>query len=102
VSETDLAASGIRTVIWATGFRPDHRFVDLPVFDHRGRIRHQGGVVDDAPGVYVLGLNVLRRRRSSFIGGAAGDTAELADHLHGHLDKTATTRAASMVGAAPS
>jgi putative flavoprotein involved in K+ transport len=102
VSEIDLAAGGIRTVIWATGYRPDHRFVDLPVFDHRGRIRHRGGVVDDAPGVYVLGLNVLRRRRSSFIGGAAGDTAELADHLHRHLDKTATTRAASMVGAVPS
>jgi putative flavoprotein involved in K+ transport len=102
LSEIDLAAGGVRTVIWATGYRPDHRFVDLPVFDHRGRIRHRGGVVDDAPGVYVLGLNVLRRRRSSFIGGAAGDTAELADHLRRHLDKTATTRTASMVGAVPS
>jgi putative flavoprotein involved in K+ transport len=102
VSEIDLAARAIHTVIWATGYRPDHRFVDLPVFDHRGRIRHRGGVVDDAPGVYVLGLNVLRRRRSPFIGGAAGDTAELADHLHRHLDNTATPRAASMVGAVPS
>ena len=99
VSEVDLAASGIRTVIWATGYRPDHRWVDLPVFDHRGRIRHRGGVVDDAPGIYVLGLNVLRRRRSTYIGGAAGDTAELADHLHRQLDKTANTRPASMVGA---
>ena len=53
-------------------------WVDLPVFDHKGGIRHDGGVVSGAPGVYVLGLNVLRRRRSSFIGGAAGDTAELA------------------------
>ncbi len=102
VSEVDLAASGIRTVIWATGYRPDHRWVDLPVFDHRGRIRHRGGVVDDAPGIYVLGLNVLRRRRSTYIGGAAGDTAELADHLHRQLDKTATTRPASMVGAGSS
>jgi putative flavoprotein involved in K+ transport len=101
VGEVDLAAGGIRTVIWATGYRPDHRWVDLPVFDHRGRIRHRGGVVDDAPGVYVLGLNVLRRRRSTFIGGAAGDTAELADHLHRQLDKTANTRPASMVGAGP-
>lgn len=92
--ELDLAAEGIRTVIWATGYRPDHRWVDLPVFDHKGRIRHRGGIVDGAPGVYVLGLSVLRRRRSSFIGGAAGDTAELADHLHLHLhlDATTTTR----------
>jgi putative flavoprotein involved in K+ transport len=102
VSELELAASGISSVIWATGYRPDHRWVDLPVFDHRGRIRHRGGVVDGAPGVYVLGLNVLRRRRSSFIGGAAGDTAELAARLHCHLDKTANTRTASMVGAVSS
>ncbi len=99
VSELDLAADGIRTVIWATGYRPDHRWVDLPVFDHRGRIRHRGGVV--APGLYVLGLNVLRRRRSSFIGGAAGDTEELADHLHRHLDLTNNTRPTSIAGAVP-
>ena len=99
MSELDLAADGIRTVIWATGYRPDHRWVDLPVFDHRGRIRHRGGVV--APGLYVLGLNVLRRRRSSFIGGAAGDTEELADHLHRHLDLTTNTRPTSIAGAVP-
>ena len=102
MSEIDLAASGIRTVVWATGYRPDHRWIDLPVFDHRGRIRHRGGVVDAAAGLYVLGLNVLRRRRSTYIGGAAGDTAELAEHLHRQLDKTANTRRASMVGAVPS
>jgi len=74
-------------VVWATGYRPDHRWVDLPVFDYKGNIRHRGGIVD-APGLYLLGLNLLRRRRSSFIGGAAGDTAELAEHLHQHLDGT--------------
>ena len=73
-------------MIWATGYRADHRWIDLPVFDHRGRIRHDGGVVRDAPGMYVLGLNVLRRRGSSFIGGAARDTAELAAHVHLSLD----------------
>lgn len=99
VSELDLAADGIRTVVWATGYRPDHHWVDLPVFDHRGRIRHHGGIVDDAPGLYLLGLNLLRRRRSSYIGGAAGDTDELATHLHRHLDLTTSTRPASMAGA---
>ena len=41
---------------------------------------------DDAPGMYVLGLSVLRRRGSSYIGGAARDTAELAAHVHLALD----------------
>ena len=73
-------------MIWATGYRPEHRWLDLPVFDHKGMIRHDGGVVRGAPGIYVLGLNVLRRRGSSYIGGAAHDTVDLAAHLHEHLD----------------
>ena len=85
-TEIDLRRDGIRTVLWATGYRPDHRWIDLPVFDHKGGIRHDGGAVRGAPGMYVLGLNVLRRRGSSFIGGAARDTAELAVDLHLHLD----------------
>jgi putative flavoprotein involved in K+ transport len=85
-TEIDLERDDIRTVIWATGYRPDHRWIDLPVFDHKGMIRHDGGVVRGAPGMYVLGLNVLRRRGSSYIGGAARDTADLAAHLRQHLD----------------
>lgn len=103
VSELDLVADGIRTVVWATGYRPDHRWVDMPVFDRTGRIRHYGGVVEGAPGLYQLGLNLLRRRRSSFIGGAASDTAELADHLHRHLDvNTTRIRTPSIAAAVPS
>ncbi len=78
--ELDLVNSGIRTVIWATGYRPDYSWLDVPVFDRKGRIRHEGGVVA-APGMYVMGLPFLRRRKSSFIDGAADDAAELADHL---------------------
>ncbi len=81
----DLAAARIRTVIWATGFTADHRFVDLPVFDDGGRLRHDGGVVSGAPGLYALGLPLLRRRRSTFIDGVGGDAAALADHLQDHL-----------------
>lgn len=84
--ELDLVGSGIGTVLWATGYRPDHAWLDLPVFDRKGRIRHDGGVVGDAPGMYLLGASLLRRRRSSFIDGAGQDTAELSDHLHSHLD----------------
>jgi putative flavoprotein involved in K+ transport len=76
----DLNDGSVRTVIWATGFRPDYSWLDVPVFDRKGRIRHNGGVVA-APGMYVMGLPFMRRRKSSFIDGAADDAADLAAHL---------------------
>jgi putative flavoprotein involved in K+ transport len=75
-----LHDSGIRSVIWATGYRPDYSWLDIPVLDRKGRIRHDGGVVA-APGMYVLGLPFMRRRKSSFIDGAGEDAADLAAHL---------------------
>ncbi len=81
----DLASEGTRTVIWATGYEPDHSWVDLPVFDRKGRLRHDGGVVTEAPGVYRIGLNFLRRRKSSFIHGTADDARDLTDHLATHI-----------------
>ena len=63
-----LGKNGFQSVIWATGYRPDHRFVELPVFDAKGRIRHDGGLV--APGLCVMGLPYLRCRGSTFISGA--------------------------------
>lgn len=80
-TELDLHESGIGTVIWATGYRPDYSWLDVPVLDRTGRIRHDGGVVTGAPGMYVVGLNVLRRRGSSFIHGAERDSDEIAAHL---------------------
>ena len=41
----DLASGEIQTIIWATGFRPDYSWLDVPVLDRKGRIRHDGGVV---------------------------------------------------------
>jgi putative flavoprotein involved in K+ transport len=76
----DLEGNDIRTVIWATGFRPDYSWLDVPVLDRKGRIRHEGGVVD-APGMYVLGLPMLRRRKSSFIHGIEDDARDLMAHL---------------------
>jgi putative flavoprotein involved in K+ transport len=84
----DLNGSGIRTVIWATGYRPDYSWLDVPVLDRKGRIRHEGGVVA-APGMYVLGLPFMRRRKSSFIDGAGDDAADLAAHLSQNLARAA-------------
>lgn len=81
----DLGA--IRTILWATGYRPDYSWLDLPVLDRKGRIRHDGGVVSDAPGVYVLGLPFLRRRKSTLIDGAGDDARELSAHLASYLDR---------------
>jgi putative flavoprotein involved in K+ transport len=85
----------IRSVVWATGMRPDYRWLDRPVFDRKGELRHHGGIVDGAEGLYVLGLPFLRRRKSSFIHGAGDDVRDLAAHLHAHLDRTATASALS-------
>jgi putative flavoprotein involved in K+ transport len=84
--ELDLTSGEVTTVLWATGFRPDHSWLDIPVRDRAGHIRHDGGVVAGAPGLYVLGLPVLRTRASTYIHGAAADTQALADHLHSFLD----------------
>lgn len=84
----DLHDSKIRTVIWATGYRPDYSWLDVPVLDRKGRIRHDGGVVA-ASGMYVLGLPFMRRRKSSFIDGAGDDAADLAAHLNQNLARAA-------------
>jgi putative flavoprotein involved in K+ transport len=73
------------TVLWATGFRADYSWLQLPVLDRKGEIRHDGGVVRDAPGLYRIGLNFLRRRKSSFIHGAEDDASDIVDRLESHL-----------------
>jgi putative flavoprotein involved in K+ transport len=80
----DLASGEIRSIVWATGFRPDHSWIDMPVFDRKGRIRHDGGVVE-APGMYLMGIPFLRRRKSSLIDGAGDDARDLSDHLVSYL-----------------
>ncbi len=82
----DLREADVQTILWATGYRPDYSWLHIDVLDRKARIRHDGGVVQNAPGMYLLGTSLLRRRRSSFINGAAQDSAELSEHLHGFLD----------------
>jgi putative flavoprotein involved in K+ transport len=82
--QVDLRSGEIRAVVWATGFRPDYGWLDVPVVDDKGHLRHDGGVVD-SPGLYALGLPVLRRRKSTFIHGIEDDAREVIDHLAGYL-----------------
>ncbi len=80
----DLEAAGIRTVLWATGFRRDYAWLDVPVLDAAGEIVHDGGITP-SPGLYVLGLNFMRRRNSSFIAGAGEDAQELSTDILARL-----------------
>jgi putative flavoprotein involved in K+ transport len=80
----DLRSGAIRSIVWATGFRPDYTWLDVPVVDSKGHLEHDGGIVD-SPGMYALGLPVLRRRKSTFIHGVGDDAREVIDHLTGYL-----------------
>ena len=82
--QLDLRSGEIRAIVWATGFRPDYGWLDVPVVDAKGQLRHAGGVVD-SPGLYALGLPVLRRRKSTFIYGTEDDAREVIDHLARYL-----------------
>jgi len=85
--QLDLRSGEICTIIWATGFRPDYGWLDVPVIDAKGRLRHDGGMVD-SPGMYALGLPVLRRRKSTFIHGIEADARDVVAHLSGYLAGT--------------
>ena len=83
-----LRSGEIKTVVWATGFRSDYPWLNVPVLDAKGHVRHDGGVTQ-APGLYLMGGAVLRRRKSSLIDGAGEDAADLCQHLADHLDRVA-------------
>jgi putative flavoprotein involved in K+ transport len=81
----DLTKGEIRTILWATGYRPDYSWLEVPVFDRKGQVRHDGGVVE-SPGLYLMGLQFLRRRKSALIDGAGDDARDLSAHLAAYLD----------------
>jgi putative flavoprotein involved in K+ transport len=82
--QLDLGSGEIRSIVWATGFRPEYGWLDVPALDAKGQLRHEGGV-SDSPGLYALGLPVLRRRKSTFIYGIEDDAREVIEHLARHL-----------------
>jgi putative flavoprotein involved in K+ transport len=68
-------------VIWATGFRNDHSWIGLPIFDERGEVVHRRGVTE-SPGLYFVGLPWQYRRGSALIGWVGDDAAYIADQIN--------------------
>jgi putative flavoprotein involved in K+ transport len=90
----NLARGTIRTIIWAAGYRPDYSWLELPVLDRKGMIEHDGGVISGAPGVYLMGMQFLRRRKSALIDGAGDDARDLSEHLGSYLRQRPLQRVA--------
>jgi len=82
----DLRAAGIATVLWATGFKRLYPWLQVPVLDQKGEIRHRRGRTP-FPGLYVLGLQFLTRRRSSFIDGVGRDAEEITCAIMGRPER---------------
>jgi FtsP/CotA-like multicopper oxidase with cupredoxin domain/cation diffusion facilitator CzcD-associated flavoprotein CzcO len=70
----------VDAVVWATGYRPDHSWIDLPVFDEGGRPRHRRGVTE-VPGLYFLGLTWQHTRGSALLGWVKDDAAFVAERI---------------------
>jgi putative flavoprotein involved in K+ transport len=70
-----------RAIVWCTGFAPDYRWIELPILDQTGNLRHRRGVAIDAPGLYFVGLRFQHRMSSSLIGGVGADAAFIAEQV---------------------
>jgi putative flavoprotein involved in K+ transport len=79
-TELDLERAGITTVLWATGYRLDFSWVQLPVFDEWGYPRHVRGVTVQ-PGLYAVGLPWLHSEPSAVIAGVGADAEHIVEHI---------------------
>jgi len=86
----DLVKKNINTILWATGYSPDYSWLEIPLLDRKGKLRHDGGIVD-SPGMYLMGVSLLRRRKSSYIHGAVDDARDLSAHLVSYLNDKSET-----------
>jgi putative flavoprotein involved in K+ transport len=89
VSFSDGTKVGVAAVIWATGFRVDHSWIDLPVFDEEGRLMHRRGVTQ-SPGLYFLGLSWQHTRGSALLGWVKDDAEYIAQQINS-LPRSAPT-----------
>lgn len=77
----DGCVLSVTNVIWCTGFAPDFRWIDLPVFAPNGYPLHARGVVENEPGLYFLGLPFQYTLTSSFIGGVGRGARYIAEQI---------------------
>jgi putative flavoprotein involved in K+ transport len=89
VSFSDGTKVDAEAVIWATGFRADHSWIDVPVFDEDGRLSHRRGVTK-SPGLYFLGLSWQHTRGSALLGWVKDDAEYIAQQINS-LPRSAPT-----------
>jgi len=88
----------VSAVIWATGYRSDHSWIKLAIFDEDGRVRHRRGVTD-APGLYFLGLTWQYTRGSALIGWVKDDAEFVAERIAEYQESKARPSVRTPVGA---
>jgi putative flavoprotein involved in K+ transport len=89
----------VDALIWATGYRPDYSWIELPVFDD-GRLRHRRGVTD-VPGLYFLGLTWQFTRGSALIGWVKDDAEFVAERIAVYQESKAPAAPEMAVAGAP-
>jgi putative flavoprotein involved in K+ transport len=77
---SDGTSLDVATVVWATGFRVDHSWVHVPVFDDGGRLVHRRGVTESS-GLYFLGLSWQHTRGSALLGWVKDDAEHIAQQI---------------------
>jgi putative flavoprotein involved in K+ transport len=92
----DGRALDVASVVWCTGYHPSHAWIDLPIFDAEGRPRHDGGVVEDQPGLYFVGLNFLYAVSSTMIHGVGRDAGRIVKRIAARVKARAPVPAAAV------
>ncbi len=94
VTDLNLHAAGIRTVVWATGYRRAYPWLQVPVLDPAGEVRHHRGRTP-APGLFVVGMHWQSHRGSMTLDGVGHDAARVAVQAIAHLGRGSGQRVAS-------
>jgi len=98
-TELDLTAAGIRSIVWATGYRRSYPWLHVPVLDEAGEIRHVAGSTA-APGLHVVGMRMQTRRNSTFIDGVRHDAAAVVGRILDDLGAGASSASVALGRAA--
>jgi putative flavoprotein involved in K+ transport len=90
----DGTSREVDVVVWATGYRPDYAWIDIPGVLRNGQVAHDRGV-SEVPGLYFLGLPWQHTRGSALLGFVADD----ADHIAAHAARTTAAQHSGQVPA---